>query len=179
MEWRVTSVVLLAAFFPDPQATLRAESAGQPISIVESRARAILGEKTIRLELPLAAPAAGNEHIVAWLLSPSDLKSSDTESNLDPRAEAADLVLPWPGDGNGNPVGQIGWYRIGYRIDKMGAPAGQGVLSVGAIAPNLLALRLARPSKIVAGMPISVRVFAGNPRSLPPGVAAVPSPCGA
>jgi hypothetical protein len=164
MEWRVTYLALLAVLFPVQHAVLQAQagSGGSSISIVESRTRAVLGEKSIRLELPLAAPAAGNERIVAWLLSPSDLKSSETDTELKPRAQAASLLLPWPGDGNGNPVDQIGWYRIAYQIEKGGAPVGRGILSVGAIAPNLMALRLARPLRAVAGMPISVRVFAGN-----------------
>jgi hypothetical protein len=111
----------------------------------------------------LSAPAAGNERLIAWLLSPGNSSSGETAIALKSGVSAASLVLPWPNDAKGQPVDDIGWYRIGYRIDSGGPAVAHGILSVGAIAPNLLALRLARPSAIFAGMPVSVRVFAGNP----------------
>jgi hypothetical protein len=50
--------------------------------------------------------------------------------------------LPWPKDEKGKKADEIGWYRIGYRIGT-----NAGVLSIGAIAPNLLTLRLALESE--------------------------------
>jgi uncharacterized protein YfaS (alpha-2-macroglobulin family) len=71
--------------------------------------------------------------------------------------------LPWPRDEKGNKADEIGWYRIGYRIEAENAAAVKGVLSIGTIAPNLLTLRLALDEKPVTGKPLTVRVYAVNP----------------
>src|SRR6266567_8637700 len=165
MEWRMSSLVLLATSPLVPHSALPAQTANAAhhLSIVEPRAQAILEQKSIRLELPLSDPATGNERVVAWLLSPVNVSSGETASTLKPGARSANLALPWPNDGNGKPVDDIGWYRIGYRIESADTTVARGILSVGAIAPNLLAIRLARPSRAVAGMPTSVHVFAANP----------------
>jgi hypothetical protein len=57
----------------------------------------------------------------------------------------------------------VGWYRIAYRIETSNAPPLNGILSIGAIAPDLLTLRLALPEQLVTGKPLTVRVYAGNP----------------
>ena len=141
------------------QTTLKAESFG----VNEARARAILGEGSIRFELPLSSPAVAGERAVAWLLSPANVASGETSVALHEGSRTATLTLPWPKDQHGYAVSEVGWYRIAYRIEVNGAPAAHGVLAVGVIASNLMALRLARPEKLVAGKPLSVRVYAGNP----------------
>lgn len=60
-------------------------------------------------------------------------------------------------------VEEIGWYRIGYRVEVKGAESLHGILSVGAIAANLIALRLAYPSRIAQRLGVSARVVAMNP----------------
>jgi hypothetical protein len=59
-------------------------------------------------------------------------------------SRTASLILPWPKDQHGDAVSEIGWYRIAYRIEVNGVTGAHGVLAVGAIASNLLALRLAQ-----------------------------------
>jgi hypothetical protein len=141
------------------QSALKTEAIG----VNEARSRAILGEGSIRFELPLISPAVARERAVAWLLSPSSASSGETSVALREGSRRASLRLPWPKDAHGSPATEIGWYRVAYRIEVNGVPGAHGVLSVGAIATNLLALRLARPDNLVAGKPLSVRVYAGNP----------------
>jgi hypothetical protein len=133
------------------------------IAVNESGARATLAGKTIELDLPLTAPAPERTRVGAWLLSPGDLPTSALFTDVAAGAQSAHFVLPWPVDGHGKAVEEVGWYRIGYRIDINDATVADGVLSIGAITPNLLELRLARPQDIKRGAAISVRVFAGNP----------------
>ena len=154
----------MAALLSVHHATLTAQSAtaSHPVSILESRAQAVLGQKSIRVALPLSAPATGTERVIASILSPANATSGETAAVLRPGVLTADLTLPWPSDAHGKPADDIGWYRIGYRLES-GATVKRGMLSIGAIAPNLLSLRMAHPSKAIIGMPISVRVFAGNP----------------
>jgi len=135
----------------------------EPTAVNEARARAILCEGSIRIELPLTGPSVADEHVIAWLLSPKRTTSSESSVTLREGSRKASLTLPWPKDQHGDAVSEIGWYRIAYRIETNGVPGAHGVLAVGAIASNLLALRLARPDKLVAGKPLSVRVYAGNP----------------
>lgn len=133
------------------------------IAVNEARARAVLAENSIRFEMPLISPSVAGEHVTAWLLSPAGTSSGESSVALREGSRAASLTLPWPKDAHNSPATEIGWYRIAYRIEANGKPAAHGVLSVGAIASNLLALRLARPLSLVAGKPLSVRVYAGNP----------------
>jgi hypothetical protein len=129
----------------------------------EAKARAILAEESIRFELPLDAPAGDRERAVAWLLSPTGSPSGEVAINLHIGSRLASVVLPWPKDRSGNPARDVGWYRIGYRLESSERPVAHGILAVGAIARNLLALRLARPEKLASGKPLSIRVWAGNP----------------
>lgn len=133
------------------------------LAVNESAARATLLNNAIQLELPFAAPVSPGTHVVARISSPENTSSGQTDLALPAGSRSAQITLPWPRDGHGNPVDEIGWYRIGYEIRVNGAPAAHGILSIGAITPNLLALRLARPQAIVTGVPIRLRVFAGNP----------------
>jgi hypothetical protein len=141
----------------------QASDSALPAVVNEAKARATLAERSIRFELPLNAPAIPEERVVAWLLSPADTRSEETAAELAKGSRLASLVLPWPEDGRNDPAEPIGWYRIGYRVEVSGAPVAHGVVAVGAIASNLLDLRLARPEKLVSGKPLSVRVWAGNP----------------
>ncbi|MGD0860180.1 MAG: alpha-2-macroglobulin family protein [Terracidiphilus sp.] len=141
------------------QTALKAES----IAVNELNAHAILAEGSIRFVLPLKAPSAAGGRAVAWLLSPEGAEWGKTSVALREGSRSAALTLPWPKDKLGHPASEIGWFRIAYRIEPGGAPVAHGVLSVGAIASNLLALRLARPEQLVSGKPLSVRVYAGNP----------------
>jgi len=138
-------------------------AAGVRVAIDESQARALLSRDSIQLDLPLRAPAGPGLRAVAWLLSPVDTASGETAIELREGSRWARFTLPWPRDGHGDRVDQIGWHRIRYRIEARGAAVAQGILAIGAIAPNLMALRLARPEKLISGMPLSVRAFAGNP----------------
>jgi len=154
-----TGLALLGGQTVCAQTALRTE----PAVVNEARARAILGEGSIRFELPLTGTAAAGEHVIAWLLSPASTSSGESSVALREGSHTASLALPWPKDQHGDAVSEIGWYRIAYRIEVNGVTGAHGVLAVGAIASNLLALRLARPDKLVAGKPLSVRVYAGNP----------------
>ncbi|HUB51290.1 MAG TPA: alpha-2-macroglobulin family protein [Terracidiphilus sp.] len=129
----------------------------------ETGARATLAGKSIALDLPFTVPAPERTRVSAWLLSPDDLPNSALTLDVAAGARSAHFTFLWPVDARGNAVEEIGWYRIGYRIDVNGAIVANGILSIGAITPNLLELKLARPQYIQRGMPISVRVFAGNP----------------
>jgi hypothetical protein len=152
MELRVSSLVLLSALvIVHPTLPAQSATAAPPVTVLEARAQAVLGQNSIRVELPLSAPSRGRERIVARILSPANTASGETAVSLNPGDRAASLTLPWPVDSRREPVDEIGWYRIDYRIETPGEPARHGILSIGAIAPNLLALRLARPSKAAVG----------------------------
>jgi hypothetical protein len=80
------------------------------------------------------------------------------------------VILPWPKDARGVREEDIGWYRIGHRVEEGGTEISHGVLSVGAIAANLMELRLAYPKIIAHAHALSARVIAVNPvtgKSLP------------
>lgn len=164
MVCRVTSLLLMAALSSDHHTSLHAlpSSSPLPVLVIEARAQAVLGQKSIRLALPLSTAASGSERVTAWILSPAGAASGEAAALLKPGVQTADLTLPWPSDTAGKPVDNIGWYRIGYRVEY-GTAVTRGILSIGAIASNLLALRMAHQSKAVMGMPIGVRIFAGNP----------------
>jgi alpha-D-ribose 1-methylphosphonate 5-triphosphate synthase subunit PhnH len=154
-----TGLAIISGQTVSAQTTMKTESA----AVNEARARAILGEGTIRFELPLTSPSVAGERAAAWLLSPASASSGESSVAMREGSRWAALTLPWPKDVHGIPVSEIGWYRIAYRIEANGAPVAHGILAVGAIASNLLALRLTRPEMLVAGKPLSVRVYAGNP----------------
>jgi len=185
--------------------------AALPIAVNEAKARAILEQDAIEVLLPLTAPAGKGMRAVAWLVSPTGTPSGETDADLAAGSRSARLTLAWPKDSHGEPVEEIGWYRIAYRIEAAGtaqeaaakgsssaqmpekptsgakAPVdsadvtrglkppppsvlrsyatskASGILAVGGIAANLLDLRMASPERMVSGMPLSVRVYAGNP----------------
>jgi hypothetical protein len=131
--------------------------------VVEAAARATLEKNAIRLTLPLDEAAAPNLRVVAWLLSPKNERSGETSAEVTPGARAAALTLPWPKSSEEIGVADVAWYRIGYRVEVEGAESSRGVLSVGAIAANLIALRLAYPRLVAQGEGVSARVMAINP----------------
>jgi hypothetical protein len=136
----------------------------QPIATNAPRPRAILAQNnSIRFELPLTRPAVAGERAVAWLLFPDGFAWGETSVALREGSRSASLTLPWPWDKQGIVTKDLGWYRIAYRLEVNGKPIAHDVFSIGAIATDLLGLRLAHPEKLAAGKPLSVRVFAGNP----------------
>ena len=143
--------------------TLRGQSLAAPVGVDESKAVATLATDSIRVQLPLIAPAGVGVRAVAWVISPAGVKSDEISAGLAEHARIANFTLPWPRDEKDRPATEIGWYRVGYRVETADAKPVNGALSVGAIASNLLTLRLALQEKLVAGKPLSVRVFAVNP----------------
>jgi hypothetical protein len=131
--------------------------------VLEPHAKATLEKDSIRVTLPLSAALRSEERVVVWLASPKDRRSSQTAATAGVNGHAASAVLPWPLDAHGVHVDEIGWYRIGYRVEVNGVERSHGVLSVGAITANLMSLRLAYPKMIEQGHALSARVVAVNP----------------
>lgn len=159
------AVLLLAGMtlLSSLESLAQAPSAPVRIAVYEARARAILSEESVRFELPLDRPAGAAMRASAWILSPKGKRSGETAVDLRAGAGTVNIALPRPKDEAGKLVKELGWYRIGYRISAPGTPPLEGIVSVGAISPNLMELRLVRPGSILFGKPISLRVFAGNP----------------
>lgn len=131
--------------------------------VVETAARATLQEGAIQVTLPLNEAADANVRVVAWLLLPKNEKSAETFADVKAGARQAVVTLAWPKGKQDVGVEDIDWYRIGYRVEASGAESSHGILSVGAITVNLIALRLAYPPKITQGQGVSLRVMALNP----------------
>ncbi|MFY9852613.1 MAG: alpha-2-macroglobulin family protein [Terracidiphilus sp.] len=131
--------------------------------VLEAGAKATLAKDTIRVMLPLSAAPGHGGRVVVWLASPKDVRSGETVAIVSANGHAASATMPWPIDARGVREEDIGWYRIGYRIEMDGAERSHGVLSVGAITANLMALRLAYPKLIAQGRSLSARVVAVNP----------------
>ncbi len=131
--------------------------------VLESGAKARLEKDLIRVTLPLSAPLAPGARVIVWLASPKGFRSGETIATMSPNRRAASATLPWPVGARGVREDDIGWYRIGYRVDGNGTEHSYGVLSVGAITANLMELRLAYPKTIAPGHALSARVIAVNP----------------
>jgi uncharacterized protein YfaS (alpha-2-macroglobulin family) len=151
---------LLAGFW---DASAQQTAANAALGVNEAAARATLTKDTIELRLPLNVPAAAGVRAVAWTLSPTGKASAEASVDLREGSRDANLSLAWPIDDHGHPADRIGWYRIGYRIESGGIVLTKGILAVGAIAADLMELRLAAPVNLVTGVPLAVRVYAGNP----------------
>ena len=160
LVWSFAGVILAG------QVVLYAQNTSRPVTVDEPRARAVLVGASIHLQLPFATPATTGGRAVVWALSPTGAASSETAGDFQRGARLVSLTLPWPQDEKGKPTDDVGWYRIAYRIEAADAPPRKGILSIGAIAPDLLTLRLALPENLVPGKPLSVRVYAGNPVTL-------------
>jgi len=159
MKRRLLLVWTFAGMMLADTAVVDAQTATAPVEVRESGARAVLAGDSIRLQLPFAAPATQGGRAAVWTLSPTGAKSAEREVEFAAGARLVSAGLPWPRDEKGKKADEIGWYRIGYCIGTANA----GVLSIGAIAPNLLTLRLALDERPVTGRPLTVRVYAVNP----------------
>ena len=158
LVWSFAGIILAGA------ALVEAQTAAGPIAVDETRARAVLAGDSIHLQLPFVSPASRPGRASVWTLSPTGAASAETVVDFHQGARLLSVSLPWPTDVKGHKADEIGWYRVAYRIDSAGAGrAAKGVLSIGAIAPNLLTLRLALDEKPVTGKPLTVRVYAVNP----------------
>jgi hypothetical protein len=154
LVWSLTGMMLAGT------AVVLAQTTARPLEVRESSAQAILAGDSIHLQFPFATPATRAGSAVVWTLSPTGAKSAETVVEFAAGARRVSASLPWPKDEKGKKADEIGWYRIGYRIDSTAA---KGVLSIGTIAPNLLTLRLALDDNPVTGKPLTVRVYAENP----------------
>jgi len=141
----------------------QAGAAAAPIAVNEAKASAILQKDSMNVQLPLTAPAEAGMRMVVWLLSPIGTPSGETSIDLKVGSSGCIVVLPWPKDGHSDPVEAIGWHRIGYRLEAGGVAKQSGILAVGAIAANLLELRMASSQTLVSGQPLVARIYAGNP----------------
>jgi hypothetical protein len=138
--------------------------------VVEGGAKATLEKDAIRMVLPLSGASKPGTKFTVWLASPKNVRSGETVAILSPDGKSASAVLPWPNDAQGKREEDIGWYRVGYRVEWNGVEHAHGLLSIGAIASNLMELRLAYPKLVAPGHGISARVIAVNPvtgKSLP------------
>ena len=142
---------------------LCAQSAGLPATVNEARAVAVLATDSIRLQLPLENLAGSGVRAVASVMSPAGIRSGETSVDLTEGMRVARFTLPWFRDEKHIPITEIGWYRIVYRVEAANATPANGVLSIGAIATNLLTLRMALLDRLIAGKPLMVRIYAGNP----------------
>jgi hypothetical protein len=131
--------------------------------IKEDGAKATLEKNDLRIILPLSEPAKPGFKVILWLESPKGVRSGETVAGMSADRRSSSALLPWPKDAKGKPEGDIGWYRVGYRVEGNGASDASGVLAVGAIATNLMELRLAYPKLVMQGRTISARVIAVNP----------------
>jgi hypothetical protein len=131
--------------------------------VVEGGARATLEKDAICVALPLSGAAGSGTRVVVWLASPTNVRSVETVATLSENGRLASATLAWPKDATGKNEDDIGWFRVGYRVEVNGSQASSGVLSVGAITANLMALRIAYPKMIAQGSPGRVRVLAVNP----------------
>ena len=131
--------------------------------VLEAAAKATLNNDVIRVVLPLNTAAGPGVRVVAWLLSPKNARTQETAAPVDAGAREVAVSLDWrkiPGVISDK---DIGWLRVGYRVEVNGDRSSHGILSVGAIAANLIAMRLAYPAKIARGQSVSARVITINP----------------
>ena len=131
--------------------------------VVESAARANVEKDAIRVTLPLDRAAGAGVHLTAWLISPKDVRTGEIGTEIERGTHEAILTLAWPKGMEETGVKNVGWYRIGYSVRVNDAETSHGILSVGAIAANLISVRLAYPRQIAQGEGVSARVMAMNP----------------
>lgn len=131
--------------------------------ILEAGIRATLEKDLIRVTLPWSASPRPGAQVVLWLASPRDVRTAEVVAALSANGEAASAAIPWPLDARGEREGNIGWYRIGYRVEVDGVERSHGIVSVGAIATNLLELRLAYPKVLLHGHSLSADLHRAEP----------------
>ena len=128
----------------------------------EGRAHTWIAGNQLRFRLPLTAAAVHGVRVSAWLLSPEGTRSQSVSADVGAGLRVAEVALPVPRDKNGKMASDFSWYRIGYQLDSADGSS-QGVVAVGAVAANLLELRLATPEPVMPGETLAVRVYATNP----------------
>src|SRR5258708_17456919 len=148
---------------PGSQPRPRGRSVAVGTQVLDVGAKATLERDTIRLTLPLSAAPDPGARVSVWLASPKDVRSGETVATLIANRSAVSATIPWPMDARGVRGDDIGWYRIGYRVDVNGTERSHGVVSVGAITTNLMELRLAYPKMIAQAHGLGARVIAVNP----------------
>jgi hypothetical protein len=148
---------------PGAQTRQQTGSPGVDPQVLETGAEATLEKDTIRVTLPLNAAPGPGVRVVVWLASPKNLRSGEAGATVSANGRAVSATLPWPMDARGDHEDDIGWYRVGYRVDVNGVERSYGLLSVGAITANLMSLRLACPRMLAQGHALTARVLAVNP----------------
>ncbi|MFZ1083717.1 MAG: alpha-2-macroglobulin family protein [Terracidiphilus sp.] len=131
--------------------------------VQEDKASARFEEDGLRVTLPFSAPAGSGVQVTAWLAAPNDARSGERSVAIRSGERAATLTLDWPSDAKGKRVDDVSWYRVVYHINADGTETAHGILSVGAIATNLMRLRVVYPKQIASREATSVRVIAANP----------------
>ncbi len=89
--------------------------------------------------------------------------TGETTVELKPGAREATATLAWPTNLTEVSADEIAWYRIGYRVQTDASNGIQGILSIGAITPDLMVLRIAYPRYVPHGQGVNARVIAVNP----------------
>lgn len=170
MVARLAFLVLILQFafcsfaqIPEVEPGLMPRNAPAKSHVVEAGAKATLEKDTIKVKLPLSAAAEPQMDVLVWLASPKDFRSGETVSKLSADRKSVSATLPWPRDTGGVREDDIGWYRVGYRVEQNGIQHSFGFLSIGAITTNLMELRLAYPKMLTQGHALSARVIAVNP----------------
>jgi len=151
------------AQIPGVQPRQQAGNAADEPQVWEAGAKATLEKDTIHVTLPLSAVPGPGTRVIVWLASPKNVRSGETVATVSANGRAALATMPWPVDARGAREDEIGWYRIGYRVEINKAERSHGVLSLGAITANLMELRLAYPKTIASAHALSARVIAVNP----------------
>jgi hypothetical protein len=131
--------------------------------VIEAGARASFQQDSIRFELPLAVPAGPGMHATIWILAPDGKRSGATAVDVHEGSARIVAIVPRPTEAAGKPIVKLDWYRIADSVQAPGAAATEGIVAVGAVAPNVMELRLVRPASLTSGQPIEVRVYACNP----------------
>jgi hypothetical protein len=155
--------IALCSVFALADSQAQSLTASSSTAVIESGARAHFQQDSIRFELPLAVPAGAGVHATVWILAPSGKRSGLTAVEVQEGSAKIVAIVPRPTEADGKPVVKLNWYRIAYSVQAPGAVANEGIVAVGAVAANLLELRLVRPGYPKTGQPIELRVYACNP----------------
>jgi len=158
MSWQTLLLLALFPFAIGSEAqtgVVQQRAAGTPVAatlVVEGGAKATLEKDAIQMVLPLSGASKPGTKFTVWLASPKNVRSGETVAILSPDGKSASAVLPWPIDAQGKREEDVGWYRVGYRVEWDGVEHAHGTLSIGAIASNLMELRLAYPKLVAPGL---------------------------
>jgi len=137
------------------------------LRINESEMRAVISEKEIALAVPVLneSEVAVSGTLVIDLLDPKDgvVASSKVTQRLKPGRNVIDVTLVRPVARTPSGDDPVLWYRVRYRLLLDDKPDASGVVALGAIAPDMFELRIARADKALPGQSYRVRVHAANP----------------